>query len=345
MKKIISIIIIACLSVGIWFIISEIYTAEAQKSDLAQFEVKSGESISSLADRLESEQIIRSAWIFKKYLVWKGIDEEVRVGQFEIMSPITLARVVNALGDPSLIEKEITIIPGWTIRDVAQYLEREGIAQAEELTEFIGLPAVNYRIAGIGEPTDKYLNLKVLVDKPNYISYEGYLAPDTYRIYKDATVEDIVDILIDERNDQITDEMYQAIVESGRNIHEVITLASILEREVRGVEDKKKVADIFWRRYDVNWALQADSTVHYAVGKTGNLFTTNEDRDSLNSWNTYKYPGLPPGPISNPSLETVDAAIYPEKNDYWYFLTDSDGTVHYAKTLEEHNANVYMYLR
>jgi len=123
-----------------------------------------------------------------------------------------------------------------------------------------------------------------------------------------------------------------------------LTLASIVEREVRGERDRKKVADIFWRRLDMNWALQADSTVHYAVGKTGNVFTSKEDRDSLSPWNTYKYPGLPLGPISNPDLESIMASIYPEPNEYYYFLTDEEGVVHYGKTLEEHNENRRKYL-
>jgi len=122
-------------------------------------------------------------------------------------------------------------------------------------------------------------------------------------------------------------------------------MASILEREVRSKDDKAIVSDLFWRRYNLNWALQADSTVHYAVRKKGDVFTTREDRDSVSPWNTYKYPGLPLGPISSPSLGSIMAAIYPEGNNYWYFLTDSDGAVHYAKNLDEHNQNVQKYLR
>ena len=144
---------------------------------------------------------------------------------------------------------------------------------------------------------------------------------------------------------QFTDEMYNDIIASGRDVNEVMIMASLLEREVRGVEDKKMVADLFWRRYDNNWALQADSTVHFVSGKNGSVFTTKEDRDSLSPWNTYKYPGLPLGPIAHPSLSSIEAAIYPEKNNYWYFLTDLEGGVHYGTDLEGHNRNVQKYLR
>ena len=113
----------------------------------------------------------------------------------------------------------------------------------------------------------------------------------------------------------------------------------MVEEEVQHPEDKAKVADILWRRYKNNWALQLDSSVHYVVDKTGNVFTTGKERSVDSLWNTYKYPGLPLGPIANPGLESIKAALYPEKNSYWYFLTGKDGTVYYAKTLEEHNAN------
>jgi len=150
--------------------------------------------------------------------------------------------------------------------------------------------------------------------------------------------------LITERESQFTDQMYADIVKSGHSVFEVLTMASILEREVRDSKDRKLVSDLFWRRYDQNWALQADSTVHYAVGKNGTVFTTAEDRDSLSPWNTYRYPGLPIGPISTPSLDSIMASIYPQSNEYWYFLTDKDGVVRYGKTLEEHNLNRQKYL-
>jgi UPF0755 protein len=214
------------------------------------------------------------------------------------------------------------------------------------LYDIAGIPAVNYKtFNSIKEFPHLDIQSKLLADKPSFISYEGFLAPDTYRIFKNSTATDIVKKLIFERNSQFTDKMYEDVKKSDRTLFEVITMASIVEREVRGKEDKSIVADIFWRRYDMNWALQADSTVHYAVGKKGNVFTTKEDRDSMSEWNTYRWPGLPLGPISNPSLESIIATIYPTKNNNWYFLTATDGSVKYGKTLEEHNQNVFRYLR
>ncbi|PIZ94717.1 MAG: endolytic transglycosylase MltG [Candidatus Magasanikbacteria bacterium CG_4_10_14_0_2_um_filter_37_12] len=350
MKKItpakISIFIITlCILIGVWFVYTEIYTAKSQKVDQITFQINLGESVSDLADRLESEYVIRNAWLFKKYIFFKGIDREIRQGNFQVNSPITLAHVVKSLANPSVSEQTITILPGWNLRDIAKYFESQGIiANADELYAVVGKPAYNYKVLADHAPAIE-ADLPVLRDKPDYVSYEGYIAPDTYRVFKDASVSDIVQKLIKERDGQFTDEMYSEITKSNRTVFEVLTVASIVEREVQYKADKAKVADIFWRRYDLNWALQADSTVHYVVGTDGDVFTTKDDRESLSPWNTYKYPGLPFGPISSPSLATIQAVIHPEINNDWYFLTDSEGNVHYAETLEGHNLNVGRYLR
>ncbi len=341
--KIIISILIFCIVIGVWFVYTELYTAEAQRVEKVNFQINPGESVSILAERLE-EQVIRNAWLFKKYIVFKGIDREIRQGNFEVTSPITLSRVVQSLANPSVSEQTITILPGWSLREIAEYFEEEGVVSSTDFDLVVGKPAYNYKVSK-DKMVDLELDHKVVEDKPWYVSYEGYLAPDTYRIFKNASVEDILNKLVGHLDSQFTEEMYRDIEKSGRTVFEVITMASVVEREVRSKEDKARVADIFWRRYDLNWALQADSTVHYAVGTSGDVFTTQADRESLSPWNTYKYPGLPQGPISSPSLETIKATIYPEANKDWYFLTDLEGEVHYAKTLEGHNLNVQKYLR
>lgn len=329
----------------IYFFYQKIFLAKAQMSDSINFVVQKDESISALAERLEDQGLINSAWFFKKYLVFKGVDKQVQAGEFTVKPPVTLARVVNALKEKAdQEEKSITIIPGWDLRDIAGYFEKESLASSKEFYGLAGRPAEKKNI----EPVYNKLlaqNFKVLKSKPSSVSLEGYIAPDTYRIFDNASLEDIIIKLVAERDGQFTDMMYADIKKSGHSVHEIITMASILEREVRSRGDKAKVADLFWRRYRQNWALQADSTVHYVSGKKGNVFTTKEDRDSLNEWNTYKYPGLPPGPISNPSLESIIAAIYPEPNNNFYFITTLEGVVKYAEDLDGHNRNVQKYLR
>lgn len=355
MKKIILSIILLCLITGLWYLHSEIYSAVSQERDRLTFEVKQGESVKTLAERLDQEQVIRNPWLFRKYIQWKKADKDIHVGIFQVEKPITLARVVEALKNPGVAERTITIIPGWNIRDIAEYLEKEGIGSKEETLTLLGQPAKQGTSTGLTLDAP----LKLLRDKPSDISYEGYIRPDTFRVYKDASLNDVLVRLIKERDKEFTDDIYRDIenffdrmypgVAKGQytlNMHELLTMASILEREVRSPKDRAMVADLFWRRY-MEWiGFNADSTVHYIFGSPTSVFTTNEERGSTNPWNTYKYWGLPPGPISTPSMVSIKAALYPEKNPYYYFLTTLDtGEVKYAKTLEEHNANVQKYLR
>lgn len=347
MKKIITIIILLCILIGAWFLYSEVYVAQAQYSDSVIFEIEEGQSVQGLAFDLEQKDIIRNATLFKLYARFKGIDRQIRQGEFEVKKPITLARVIESLTHPGISERTITIIPGWDLRDVAEYLVSEGfVKDTEEVFYFTGEPAFYYSFVWNTEGENRFTTLANEIQSlPDKISYEGYLAPNTYRVYKNATVREIIVKLMLERNDELANFYPESLYSSGRTIHEILTMASILEREVKTSKDRKLISDLFWRRYDANWALQADSTVHYAVGKKGNVFTTKEDRDSLSTWNTYKYPGLPPGPICNPSLDAIMAAMYPEKNEYWYFLTTQDGEVKYGRNLEEHNSNIQKFLR
>lgn len=343
-KNIVVTLIAVCILAGVWFAYSGIYKAEAQtgKQSLT-FEISEGENASALAERLEKEKIITSASLFKWYVKLKGVDKDIHKGEFSIQPPFTIARIAEKIQNPSEGEITLKIIPGWDLRRIAEELEKLGVASKADVFNVVGEPAVDYR-ARADKPTLSFSS-PLLDDKPDWVSFEGYIRPDTYRFFKNATVEEIFKRLIKERERQLQPSLLELRGKKDRSLHEVMTMASILEREVQRYDDRKKVSDIFWKRHDVGMGLQADSTVHYASGRTGDVFTTNEERDSENLWNTYKYPGLPPGPIATPSLDAIDAAANPEENEYWYFLTDKEGEVHYAKTLAEHNANVQKYLR
>lgn len=333
-----------CVFFVMWFMYTELYVNESQNVEQLSFVVKQGESVDMLSRRLKSENVIRNAWLFKKYLVYKGIDRQIQAGDYEVVFPVTLSRVAFVLKNTLQVkEKKITIIPGWDLREIADYfVENKIIKEPKELFELVGESAVMYTSKKSPQLT---YSLELLKFKPDNVSYEGYLAPDTYRIFDDATLDDVVRKIATQQNKLFTRQMYLDIENAGRTVHQVLTMASLLEREVRTPDEKAKVADIFWRRLDNKWALQADSTVHYAVNKKGNVFTTKTDRDTDSLWNTYKLGGLPPSPICAPSLESIKAAIYPKKNNYWFFLTTFEGEVKYATDLDGHNANVQKYLR
>jgi len=342
MKKKFLIGVVTLLLLGGFLFYRNIYTASGIETDTKVIAIPSGLSVREIAVLLEEQGIVSSSNILVRYLVWKNMDTKIQHGDITFVPPHSIAHVAMELTNPQgRKEREMRVLPGWDIRQIAEYLEKEGIASAEDFYTAVGKPlneeASTYDMSHVSE----------FDSKPEDANLEGYLRPDTYRIFESASVDDIVGKLVQGRADQFTDQMLADINAQGKTVHEILTMASILEREVRTPEDHRLVSDLFWRRNNIGMALQADSTVHYVNNTEGDtVFTTKNARNVDSLWNTYKYPGLPPGPISNPSLDAIMAAIYPEKNEYWYFLTTLDtGEVKYARTLDEHNTNVYNYLR
>ena len=291
-----------------------------QETGMVEVTIESGSTLGEVADLLKEKKVIASTWLFEWYARIRGVDRDVVAGTFFLSPEQNILDAIRAVTESQLAdEQEITMIEGWNLRDVALYLVDQGVIESESEL---------YTITG--EPLEAD-------------SLEGYLFPDTYRVFADATAQDVVDKMLDNFEEQVTDQMRSDIEAQGRTLDQVITMASILEREARGEEDMGLVSDIFWRRWEINWALQSCASVNYITGKNDPAISYDDQQiDSL--YNTYKYPGLPPGPISNPGLQAIEAAIYPTANDYWYFLNDEDGITHFATTNEEHSANKAMYL-
>lgn len=171
---------------------------------------------------------------------------------------------------------------------------------------------------------------------------EGFLFPDTYNVYaQNFDPASLVKKMRENFEEKITAGLRAAAKKQGRALAEIITMASILEKEVKTAEDYPVVADILWKRLKNGWPLQADATLLY--GKSS-LTITKETLKENSKYNTYKYKGLPPTPIGNPGLITIEAAISPKSSPYWFYLTDKEGRVHYSKTNEEQNENRRKYL-
>ena len=233
---------------------------------------------------------------------------------------------------------------GETLRDLQSSLVGLGLDKAaDDLFVLTGQPA----IVGSVDPSvmERLKNeYDFLMNVPDQLGLEGFLFPDTYRLYRDASASDVIHRLLDNFGQKVWLESKTAITSSDRTLFEIVTMASILEREVRGVEDMGLVSDIFWRRLDVGMPLQDDSTVNYATNGDSPSVSY-EDTRFDSPFNTYLYRGLPVGPIGNPGVEAIQAAFNPESNTFWYFLTDTEGDVHYARTLQEHNSNKSRYLK
>lgn len=311
----------------------------------APFAIAPGESVSSIVSRLKAEGFIRSEIFFKISLRGSGQATQLQPGVYDLSETTTFDELIEELISGQLAADEVVlkVIEGWGLRDIAAELERLGITTAEEFFDVTGYPAVDYRQHPALEGEDFSGEYALLRDKPSYVSIEGFLFPDTYRVFIDVDAAEVVEMMLVNLDTRLDDELRAMVAASDRSMFEIVTMASIIEREVRGEEERRMVADLFWRRYDMGMALQADSSVNYVTGK--DIPAVSLDDTKVDSrYNTYKHPGLPLGPIGNPGISALRAAVNPIPNDYLYFLTDSEGTVHYGRTLEEHNRNKVRYL-
>ncbi len=243
-------------------------------------------------------------------------------------------------------EKTVRLIEGWTSRDMGQYLEGQGVWQSEEFLEIVGFPQVDYDeekdMPGLKDYSAQFSFLK---DKPNNFGLEGYLYPDTYRIFASSTPEELIIKMLTNLDKRLTVEMRAEIERQGKTVYEILTMASVLEKEAPinyatgDNRDAKIIAGIFWDRIKVGQALQSCASLAYILGVNKAQYST-EDTLVESPYNTYKYRGLPRGPISNPGILAIEAAIYPISTNFNYFLTPAgSNTIKYAATYEEHLRN------
>lgn len=307
------------------------------------FSIESGESVKKIARNLEEAGIINGTFIFETYVWLLQLDGVFQPGQYDLKPGNNIAFIVNELTAINITENKVTIIEGWTLRDIVDNLLNKKIIQsAKDFYYLTGTPAIDYR----NEKVDFRggWNYDFLSDRPAYATLEGYIYPDTYRALAERGAGGIIEKALNNFGKKLTADLRVEIKNQGKTIFEVITLASIVEKEIFGSEDRKIVADLFLRRLKMGMPLQADSTINY-ITQSGRARSTYDDLKINLPWNTYKYKGLPLGPISNPSIEAIRAVIYPQPNNYLYFLTGKDGVVHYAKNAAEHAKNRTKYLQ
>lgn len=284
------------------------------------FMVSKGEGMAVVAKKLEKEGLIKNALTFRLLAKFKG-EQGLVPGIFVLNSNLKATTVLQILKTKPK-ELTITILPGWRREEIAQYLT------SLNLTDF--------------SATDFLTLTKDL---------EGQLMAETYRIYPNETTAKIVTLLHDQYlKDLAENETIQTSVkQSGRSWNQILVVASLLQREARDEEQMRNIAAIIYRRLADNYPLELCATAQYAVGKnkeTGKWWEapTLADTQFDSVYNTYRYKGLPPAPICAVSVEAVKAALAPATNNYYFYLHDSAGKIHYAQTLEEHNANKANYL-
>ncbi|MFH0874179.1 MAG: endolytic transglycosylase MltG [Candidatus Komeilibacteria bacterium] len=323
-------LIAAVLIVAAWVTIELFRPTQLPGREII-FNVESGQGVNTISDNLHRNGLIGSKFIFESYVWLIGAEDKLIAARYSLNTGMSIHVLVKELMRGASGQKDnLTFIEGWNRKENAAYLATRGFAAKDYVD--LTLSNVAYR--------DDFPLTQAI---PDGNSLEGFLFPDTYQITQSTKMASIVQKQLQNFEAKISGPMISDIRQSGHTLYEVIIMASIIEKEVPLHADKKMIADIFWKRIKAGIGLQSDATVNYITGK-GTTRPSLADLKIDSPYNTYKYKGLPPGPISNPGLASIQAALYPTANPYYYFLTDKDGGVHYARTLEEHKKNRELYL-
>ncbi len=316
----------------------EIYLPHVRFTGPRVIEIPPGFGSRMIGAKLRDEGFIRSKWAFVTYVSLRGEASSLKPGSYEFENA-AIPEIARTLIEGVSREVVITLPEGATVRDLSKTLKERGVSAGNMFLSFAtGALSMELR--------DAY---PFLAHAGNTSGLEGYLFPDTYHLFKDAGTADIADTFLRNFDKKITSSIRDDIARSGHALHDTIIMASLIEKEVVSDEDRKIVSGILWKRLAINMPLQVDATINY-IKKQSNPDALSNARLSIGDlrisspYNTYAHKGLPPGPIGNPGLSAILAAIHPVSSPYLYYLSAPDGRTIFSRTLEDHNKAKQKYL-
>lgn len=341
-----SFVIICGLIYTGWQKVDEMFFAptDSQNQEVVSFSVKSGSSLSAVSKNLEAAGLIHNHTVFKYMADFMGMGQKIQSGDYELTRAMSATEILDQLisGDGKPLTTKITIIPGWTVEDVANYLVEIKVLSSAD--EFLSL-------CKSGETYNGYYFIEEVmktgtVSQRKY-ALEGYLSPNTYEIYTSSSADTLIKRLLTQTEAAYLSGYDERAQELGLTMDEVFTLASMIEKEAK-TSDFAKVSAVFHNRLKAGMTLGSDVTVKYASGSQ-KMSLNDSDLAVDSPYNTYTHKGLPVGPICNPSMDAVVAALYPDEQyvaqKYLYFCSaePESGRLVFSKTLEEHNKAVSYY--
>lgn len=331
----ITIVVLAAIALiaalGGFFLWQEQMKPVSSDTKVSDFVITKGTNAEKVGQDLYAKGFIRSPFAFKLFVQLTDKTSKVQAGQFKLSPSYSMVQIVDSLSKGP-VELWVTI--------------PEGLRREEVVEKVIAALEMQ------GDNTDAFRTEFLAQTK----DLEGMLFPDTYLFARDANAQKVVSTLKNTFDKRVDAQMKADIAKSGNTQNQIVTMASILERETKSKdpEERPTVAGILYQRLKAGWPLEVDASVQYALTKSKCRMTDgkcdwwptiyNDDKKLDSPYNTYKYKGLPPAPISNPGLSALKAAINPKESEYWFYLHDKDGVIHYAKTIAEHNENVRAYL-
>lgn len=317
----------------------EINTPLSDDPSPVPFIIEAGETAISVAQRLQEMGMISDAELFRRYLNYNGLDVTLEAGDYELRRNMNMVEIGQALQKAKFEEVVVTIPEGWRAEQVAEFLTEEEIMDGEAFLDVV------HQGVAVEHP--------LLSDRPAGQTYEGYLFPDTYRLPAPAKPEDLIARMLDNLASKLPANTFDLATREGLTFYEVLTLASIVEREAAHNEERPIIASVYLNRLKPGSPepyLRADPTVQYAMGyqpETDQWWKTPvtlEEYSTVdNPYNTYLYLGLPPGPIASPGISSILAVLEPADTNYLYFVAFENGFHVFAETYAEHEQNVATY--
>lgn len=305
----------------------ETYLPHASYTTAKKITISQGFGSRAIGALLKQEGVIRSKWAFVTYVSLRGEASSLKPGTYSF-TPLSIRRIASTLIRGDTDELSLTIPEGWNIIDIGRLLDAKGMD---------GAAFIAFATSDTGR------------DEPPIHGFEGYLFPDTYRVVKSAPIEDLIIKMRENLEKKFTPELHEAVRLQNKTVFEIITMASLIENEVVSDEDRAIVSGILWKRLAIGMPLQVDATIAYIKKVQGIMNSTNgkisrEDTKINSPYNTYRYRGLPAGPIGNPGLSAITSAVYPKSSPFLYYLSTPKGQTIFSKTLEEHNVAKAKYL-
>lgn len=317
-------LVVGVATTAIWYTL-QLRALRPDDASQITFVYQRGTELPALAEQLQDQGLIRSKTAFVWYVVLSGSQSSLQAGSYDFSPSDRPSDMVEAFVAGAVSSNRVTIPEGANLQQIAKLAVEKGI-DAGEMAEALKQPRTD----------------AVLVSRPaGSNSLEGYLFPDTYSVAKPTSANALVQQMLNGMARKLSDgAVVKGMAAQGLNLHQGLTLASIVEKEVPKPEDRRKVAQVFLNRLKAGMPLQTDATLVYVANQTNTPFNLQVE----SPYNSYKYTGLPPGPIASPSFDSMQAVANPTATDALYFVNDTKGNTYFAKTFPEHQKNVDKYL-
>lgn len=317
MKKNVVVAVLCLLLVFVAYSAVQLLTPLPFGNKAIEFEIKKGASFRQAVDSLAENGLVRDKWVFLLLGKFTGADRRTKAGYYPLWGSMSPLDIFRSISSGKIIEYEITVIPGDSLPEIEDKFSALDPSYGEEIKRL---------------STDREFLDDLDIDAP---SLEGYIYPDTYKFPKGVEIEEVVSMMVDRMRDKFSDEMTSQMLEKGLSEREVLTMASIVEKEAITPSERPLIAAVYYNRLRKHMRLQADPTTIYGV-KRSNVRITLKDLANKTAYNTYLIKGLPPGPIASPGLKSIEAALNPANVPYLYFVSNNDGTHNFSVTLSKH---------